>query len=68
MGGTEIYQPLQNIFNDEIDYKYPRIVFLITDGEVSNPDIIVELIEKNNTHNRVHSFGIGSGVSTHLVK
>jgi len=67
MGGTEIYNPLK-YFNDEIDYKYPKIVFLITDGEVSNPDRVVELIERNNQHTRVHSFGIGSGVSTHLIK
>jgi len=48
MGGTEIYQPLENIFRKKIDYNFPRIVFLITDGAVSNPDIVVELIEKNN--------------------
>jgi len=68
MGGTEIYRPLESIFRDEVDEQFPRIIFLITDGDIDNPERVIELIEKNNWHTRVHSFGIGSGVSTHLVR
>lgn len=43
-------------------------MFLITDGAVSNPDLVVKLIEKNVLYGtRVHTFGIGAGVSTYLI-
>jgi len=45
MGGTEILQPLRSIFQDGVDERYPRTVFLITDGGVDNPTSVIELIE-----------------------
>ena len=38
----------------------------MTDGEVSNPDAIIQLIKKEQLV--VHTFGIGSGCSKYLVK
>ena len=35
-GGTEIYQPLKDVFNQPIPEGRSRQVFLLTDGEVSN--------------------------------
>lgn len=40
----------------------------MTDGAVGNTDSVIELIKKNNSSNRVHTFGIGQGVSTSLIK
>jgi hypothetical protein len=45
-----------------------RAVVLITDGEVANPDQIIELAQQHAGDLRVFSFGIGYGASHHLVK
>jgi hypothetical protein len=68
MGGTEIYKPLDDIFNEPVDEKLPRHIYLLTDGEVCNTEQVVELIKKNNKNSKVHTFGIGNGVSTSLIK
>ena len=68
MGGTEIYQPLKKIYSWKKDPAYPVNIFLLTDGEVDSPQSVIQLIKKNATNARCHSFGIGSGVSRELVK
>lgn len=66
-GGTEIYQPLDAVFHQECDPKYPRVLFLITDGEVSNKDGVIKLIKNNSRQNVVHALGIGSDVDKELI-
>ena len=63
-GGTEILLPLTDIFSSAPDPKLQRHIYLLTDGAVGNTDNVIELIKKNNSSNRVHTFGIGQGVST----
>ncbi|OMJ72557.1 hypothetical protein SteCoe_28973 [Stentor coeruleus] len=58
MGGTEIYNPLQEVFSIPIDKAYPRFIFLLTDGDVSNIESVINLIKKNSRMNRVNCFGI----------
>ena len=36
LGGTEIYPPLQDILFTPTEAHFPRYVFLVTDGDVSN--------------------------------
>lgn len=43
-------------------------MFLLTDGAVSNTQLVVDLVRKHSETTRVHTFGIGTGVSTALVK
>ena len=43
-------------------------VFVLTDGQVSNTEAVISLVEKNNANTRVFSLGIGSSVSHHLVE
>ena len=68
MGGTEIDTALTAIFSIPVDPFYPRSLFLLTDGDVSNPNSVINLIKKNAYNTRVHAFGIGSGASRYLVK
>eukprot|EP00090_Calanus_glacialis_P006199 TRINITY_DN14861_c0_g1_i2.p1 TRINITY_DN14861_c0_g1~~TRINITY_DN14861_c0_g1_i2.p1 ORF type:complete len:655 (-),score=152.05 TRINITY_DN14861_c0_g1_i2:36-1769(-) len=68
LGGTEIYQPLETIFQSQTLIGKPRQVFVITDGEVWNSHECVQLVEKNNQHNRVFTLGIGASADRHLVK
>jgi len=68
LGGTEIFDPLHNIFADnEQRDDLDKHVYLITDGQVFNADDVVNLIRSNNKKFTVHTFGIGSGVSTTLI-
>ena len=36
MGGTEIYDPLKKLLNQENIVGYPKNIFILTDGGVSN--------------------------------
>jgi hypothetical protein len=68
MGGTEILTPIQDIFSEPCDPELPRHLYLLTDGEVANTQEIVNEIKRNAKACRVHTFGIGDGASTELIK
>jgi hypothetical protein len=68
MGGTEILAPLQDIYADPVDLDLPRQIYLLTDGAVNNTKQIVELVRSHRKTCRVHTFGIGDGASSELVK
>ena len=67
MGGTEILPALVSIFSTAVDALYPRNIYLLTDGAVSNPEGVIEVIRKENHSSRTHTLGIGEGASGHLV-
>lgn len=58
MGGTEIYQPLHQVYSKNLDKGLKRFIFLLTDGDVSSPGNVVGLIEQNQDKGKVFSFGI----------
>ncbi|KXJ25777.1 von Willebrand factor A domain-containing protein 5A [Exaiptasia diaphana] len=68
LGGTEILDPLRDVFSQPVIKGYPRQIFLLTDGEVSNTQQVIELVRANSTNARCFTFGIGEGASSHLVK
>jgi hypothetical protein len=71
MGGTEIYQPLQQIFSTKPKPGFTRNIFVLTDGEVSNTTGCLGLVKESCAKSplvRVFSFGIGSNVSVPLVQ
>jgi ubiquitin len=68
LGGTEILSPLKYIFDSrDKSSTLSKHVYLLTDGEVFDPQECVSAIEENNQHFSVHTFGIGSGASTELI-
>ena len=69
LGGTELYQPLNNIFNNNKynDIKLGRNLFILTDGEVWDKKESLKLINKNNDKYRVHSFGIGDDFDKEFI-
>jgi len=67
MGGTEIYGALERIFSDPVKTDYPRSLFLLTDGGVSNTNQVLDLIRKNNTKAKTFTIGIGNGCSQELI-
>jgi len=68
LGGTEIFQPLQAIFNMPAIPGYSRQIFVLTDGEISNTDQVIDLVKRNSSRARLFSLGIGNSVSHHLVE
>ncbi len=68
LGGTEILKPLEHVLGAAPRPGLPRQVFVLTDGQVSNTDAVIELARSHAAHARVFTFGIGAGASHHLVK
>eukprot|EP00746_Dinoflagellata_sp_MGD_P002856 gnl/MRDRNA2_/MRDRNA2_105586_c0_seq1.p1 gnl/MRDRNA2_/MRDRNA2_105586_c0~~gnl/MRDRNA2_/MRDRNA2_105586_c0_seq1.p1 ORF type:complete len:900 (-),score=159.00 gnl/MRDRNA2_/MRDRNA2_105586_c0_seq1:146-2845(-) len=66
MGGTEILSPLKFVHSMPLKHGFSRQVFLLTDGQVSNEQQIIDFVQ--TTKSRIFTLGIGSGVSTFLVK
>ena len=72
MGGTEIFEPLESAIKLEVsDPSIKKQIFLLTDGEVSKPDKVINLARDAATVqglSKIHTFGVGSDCSKHLVE
>lgn len=52
LGGTDILVPLRQVFSQPLIKGYPRQIFLLTDGEVSNTRQVIDLVRANSTKAR----------------
>ena len=68
LGGTEILSPLQHLFSCALLPGLSRQVLLLTDGAVSNTEQVLSCVRENRSRARVFAIGIGSGVSSELVR
>lgn len=68
LGGTEILAPLREVLKKEPATGLPRQLFVLTDGQVTNTDAVIQLIRRHSAQTRVFTFGIGAGASHHLVR
>ena len=68
MGGTEILPALQFVVQQPTVPGMPRQVLVLTDGEVTNTDEVIDLARRHASTARCFTFGIGAGASHHLVK
>ena len=68
MGGTEILPALQYVVQQPPVAGMPRQVLVLTDGEVTNTDAVIDLARRHAATARFFTFGIGAGASRHLVK
>jgi Ca-activated chloride channel family protein len=68
LGGTELLSAFQQVSAMPLAAGAHRDVILITDGEVSNPVEVLGVAAAHRGRQRVFSFGIGYGASSHLVK
>jgi hypothetical protein len=70
MGGTEIYECLKNVLCDDNSNSGEKIIVFLTDGQVSNRNSIINLINSYNSNNsvRIFSVGIGNDADRELVQ
>jgi Ca-activated chloride channel family protein len=68
LGGTEILRPLRETFEATLEHGAVRQVIVLTDGQVTNTDEVLELVKRHAASHRVFTVGIGAGTSAHLVK
>ena len=70
-GGTDIFSPLQDIYNSKEDYNkinLPKNIFLLTDGEIIDKEATLNVIEKNSNEFFVFAIGIGNYFDEDLIK
>jgi von Willebrand factor A domain-containing protein 5 len=67
MGGTEIYNALKDLLEAKPTEGYPKQVFLLTDGGVSNTEGVIKMVALNNKYARVHTIAVGNGASEALI-
>merc|ERR1719410_2060946 len=69
LGGTEILTPLKAILNQSTEGgQRLKQLFVLTDGEVSNSQECIRLVNTERKKTRVFTLGIGSSADRHLVK
>ena len=75
LGGTELMQPLLDIYNnsnsDSVPGNYMRQIIVLTDGEISNTEEVIRLVVDNHKRRsnwRLFTIGVGSSVSRALVE
>lgn len=67
MGGTEIFTPIREVMKNS-KHAMPKIVFLLTDGQVGSPSTIIEYVKSNLSCERFFTLGIGQSYSQELVE
>lgn len=70
-GGTQIAEPLLDIVKvDKTMEKYDRNIILLTDGQVHNTEVVIEIIKQMKQKNvgTTHMVGVGDGVSFDLIR
>ncbi|XP_039657425.1 von Willebrand factor A domain-containing protein 5B1 [Perca fluviatilis] len=68
MGGTNILAPLKWILRQAMFTGHPRLLFLLTDGAVSNTGKVIELVRSHARYIRCFTFGIGQSACRRLVQ
>ncbi|CAF1510881.1 unnamed protein product [Adineta ricciae] len=68
LGGTELLNCLQWLESQPPRESRARQIFLLTDGEISNVEEVIDLCRTMATSTRIFSFGLGSSPSRSLVK
>ncbi|XP_068271137.1 von Willebrand factor A domain-containing protein 5B1 [Nyctibius grandis] len=68
MGGTNILSPLKWVVRQPMHRGHPRLLFLLTDGAISNTGKVLELLRNHSCSTRCYSFGIGPNACRRLVR
>ncbi|KAN0012369.1 hypothetical protein ACTFIU_007668 [Dictyostelium citrinum] len=67
LGGTELLPPVRDILSTTSDFEYPRQLFILTDGEISERDNLINYVATESNNTRIFTYGIGNSVDRELV-
>lgn len=67
LGGTEILPALEFVLGQPRRSERTLQLVVLTDGEVTNTDAVIDLVRRHTSRARVFTFGIGRTASQHLV-
>ena len=70
LGGTNIFDPLKDIYNSNEIYdkiNLPKNIFILTDGVIEDKAKTLDLIEKNNSKFHIFSIGFGDSFDKELI-
>ena len=67
LGGTEILPALEFVLSQPRTSERALQLVVLTDGEVTNTDAVIDLVRRNADRARVFTFGIGRAASHHLL-
>jgi Ca-activated chloride channel family protein len=67
LGGTDILPALEFVLTQAPRTRVLQLVVL-TDGQVTNTDAVLDAVRRHADRVRVFTFGIGRGISYHLVR
>ncbi|EGG24000.1 hypothetical protein DFA_06138 [Cavenderia fasciculata] len=67
MGGTELFEPIKDVLAMPALPEYPRQVFILTDGAVSQREVLIKYVASECNTTRIFTLGIGNGVDKELV-
>jgi Ca-activated chloride channel family protein len=67
LGGTEILPALEFVLGQPRNAERMLQVVILTDGEVTNTDAVIDLVRRHASRARVFTFGIGRAASQHLL-
>ena len=68
MGMTELDGALKFAYGSHSIPHVPKLVYLLTDGDVGNPDSVISIARKNSKKCRTFTIGVGNGASPYLVR
>jgi Ca-activated chloride channel family protein len=68
LGGTEVLEPLKDIYSKDTNSEYIRNIILISDGEVGNETEVVNLAKRGSDKNRLFTIGIGYGPNEYFLR
>lgn len=69
LGGTELLPALEFLLNRPLDPTRQRVAIVLTDGEISNEQAILELLRsKRERETRVFMVGVGYGPNEFLIR
>lgn len=68
LGGTELLAALEFALTQKHAGGLVRQVVILTDGQITNTDAVLNLAGQHAAGARIFTFGIGTGASPHLVR
>ncbi len=67
MGGTALLEPLEVALEEVASSEFPRIIFVLTDGNVENTEEVLKLVRTQAKTTRCFAIGLGADADEKLV-